>query len=85
MFLGPRMGRWLYAGLVVGSALGAAALGLAGVLPWPAVFCPLALAAAARPLRHVLSGRRLANVDALTARYAALLMVALIAVLLWCE
>lgn len=72
--LGRRPVRVLYVACVLASALGLAVIGL--VTPARLLMAaPLVLAAAARPLGAVISGRRLPDIDAQTARYVALLSV----------
>jgi len=76
---GGRVARALYVVLVAGCLLGVAAVAAAGRAPRVLLAAPLLGVLLARPLAAMCRGRRLPDIDARTARFEAVLLVALIA------
>jgi 1,4-dihydroxy-2-naphthoate octaprenyltransferase len=76
--------RGLYVVCAVGAAVGLAAIGALGAGPLALVACPLALALLARPMARLCRGERIADIDAQTARYEAVLLgYVFVVYLLW--
>jgi 1,4-dihydroxy-2-naphthoate octaprenyltransferase len=80
--IGPRRMAWVYVAMVLACPLGFTAVGLAYGRPLLALSL-LALPLAAGPVRAVLSGRRLADIDVRTAKYMAALGIIVTAVLIY--
>lgn len=81
-----RLARLLYVALVLASVLGFAAIGLLQVGPWALVIAPLALVTLRGPLKAMVAGQRMADIDARTARFGAILMLLVtIAYLVWAK
>ena len=76
---GGRLSQWLFAGLVVGSALLPAAAAALGNGPLWLAAAPLALVAAVGPMQAVLGGQRKPDIDTRVAAYATVLMLILLA------
>ena len=79
MVAGGRLARVLYFVLTAGSALGVAALAAAGVVPRILLGAPVLGVLPARPLAAMWTGRRLPDIDARTARFEAVLLLATLA------
>ena len=79
---GGRLAAWVYVLLLLGATVGLAGLALAGLAPRALLAAPAALAFAARPIACVCRGRRLADIDARTARFATVLLVGVLLSLL---
>jgi 1,4-dihydroxy-2-naphthoate octaprenyltransferase len=73
-FAGGKAARAAYLGLVLGSALGLAAIGACGAGPRALLATPLALGLIAKPALAVWRGQRLPDIDAQTARFEAVLL-----------
>jgi len=72
---GGRAVRVAYFVAVLGSVLGLAGVAAAGLGPWTLAFAPLTLVLLAKPLACVWRNRRLADLDAQTARWEAVMLV----------
>ena len=79
---GGRGLRWLYVLLVLGCVLGLAILAIFEIGPDMLVFTPLLLVLLAKPLSCVWQSKRLADIDARTARFESVLLVFLLVSLL---
>jgi 1,4-dihydroxy-2-naphthoate octaprenyltransferase len=75
-----RPARALYVLLAAGSAGLLAALAIAGLAPGPLVLSPVLLVLLAGPVRAVLAGRRLSDIDAATARFTSIQQAAILLV-----
>jgi len=75
MLAGGRVSRALYTGLVIAATLLPAARALLGTAPRGLLAAPLTLILLRRPLAAMWRGRRLADIDAQTARFVAVLLV----------
>ncbi len=73
-----RVARGLYFALTLGSVVGLAALAAAGAAPRVLLAAPVLLVLLARPLAAMWRGRRLADIDARTARFQAVLLLVLV-------
>jgi 1,4-dihydroxy-2-naphthoate octaprenyltransferase len=76
---GGEVSRWLYVSLTFGAVILLAVLAGVGVLPWPLLAAPLLLILLAGPLAGVWRRRRIPDVDARTARFAAAVGLAVLA------
>ncbi len=81
--IGSRGVGWLYAGLTVSAVVILAVLSLTEVAPWPLVLSPFLLVLLARPLRAILAGRRVSDIDVQTARFETILILAACAAFVW--
>jgi len=79
--IGSRAGRMLYGVLIVGAIAVVTAFGLLGWGGWAFCFAPVLLALVEGPLRNVLRGRRLPDIDVRTAKFETAFLVFLIVVL----
>ena len=79
---GERVLRWFYILLVVGCVLSLAALAIVKVGPRVLVFSPVLLILVLKPLACVWQSKRLADIDARTARFESVLLVFLLVSLL---
>jgi len=82
--IGLRAGRILYAGLVLAALLGVAALGVMRLAPTALVLAPALVLLHLGPLLAVLRGNRTADIDAKTARFEAVFLLFLLAILAAC-
>jgi 1,4-dihydroxy-2-naphthoate octaprenyltransferase len=73
--VGARIARAGYVTLTVGAAVLPSLFAAAGWLPLPLLVTPLALPLLSGPLTAVAKGRRLADIDARTARFEAVLLL----------
>ena len=80
--LGTRVLRWFYILLVVGCVLSLAVLAIVKVGPGILLFAPLLLVLVLKPLICVWQSKRLADIDARTARFESVLLVFLLLSLL---
>ncbi len=80
--IGPRAAAWLYVFLVVGAPGGITLVGLLRGEPWLALTM-LSLLTVIGPMRAVLAGKRLPDIDAQTARLPMSVGVIATAVLVW--
>ncbi len=71
----------LYVALEVGSVLVLAAMAAAGMLPPVVLAAPVLLLALAKPLKNIITGRRLPDIDARSAQFEGLMLIFLIAAL----
>jgi len=77
-----RIARVLYAVLIILSPLSLVVLGILGIGPYWLAITPIALILIWRPLLTVLSRGRIPDIDAITARYATILMLLTLIVLI---
>ena len=80
--IGARALRWFYILLVVGCVLSLAALAIVNIGPDILLFAPLLLVLLLKPLACVWQNKRLADIDARTARFESILLVFLLVSLL---
>ena len=81
--VGERALRWIYMLLVGGCVFGLAGLAIAKVGPGILIFTPVLLVLLLKPLAHVWQSKRLAVIDARTARFESVLLVFLLVSLLF--
>jgi len=78
-FAGGNVARFTYLATVISSTLAVAAIAAAGRGPRPLIFAPLTLGLLAKPLRFILKGQRLPDIDAQTARFETILLLGVLA------
>ena len=81
--IGTRALRWFYILLVVGCVLSLAGLAIAQIGPAVLIFAPVLLILLAKPLACVWQSKRLADIDARTARFESVLLIFLLVSLLF--